>query len=114
MRTITVLVDGEEREIEAVTSTEVSDQKLAEVQARRVAKSREVPAIVFFNLFTDEERVAVMMACQSSPELNVGMVNGLAAGSVTLDSPKLEAWLGGLVSAGAITEERKSEIQNAV
>jgi len=73
----------------------------------------EISALDFFNRFTDGERVAVMAACAASPELHVGLVNGLASGSVTLDGDKLGAWMAALVQVGAITEERRVEIQTA-
>lgn len=95
------MVDGRVIEVEA------SDNPASPRPARQ---SEEVSAIDFFNRFTDPERVAVMAACSASPALNVGLVNGLAAGSVTLTSEKMAAWMAGLVAAGAITEERREEI----
>lgn len=78
-----------------------------------VESAREISALAFFNRFTAEEQVKVMAACSSAPALYVGLINGLASGSVTLDSEKMNAWLDGMVTAKAITAKRRTEIQTS-
>lgn len=75
-----------------------------------VPKPTIIPAGVFFARFTDQERLAVQTACNASAALGVGLVNGLALGQITLNSDALKAWLDGLVSFGAITSGRKTEL----
>src|SRR5260370_42527907 len=66
-------------------------------------KPAGISAPAFFNRFTDAERVAVQTAVNASPQLGVGLINGLAAGQIKLTDPVVKTWLDGLVTAGALT-----------
>lgn len=73
-------------------------------------KSTVITALGFFGRFTPEERIAVQTATNLIPELGVGLINGLAAGAVDLLGETVIAWMDGLVRAGALTADRKTEI----
>lgn len=69
-----------------------------------------IPAVEFFNRFTPAETQAVSAIALASPPVFAGLVNGLAAGQLDLTSPTLQAWMDGLVAAGALTADRKTII----
>lgn len=73
----------------------------------RVPPTR-ISAADFFYRFTDEEKVLVQAACNTTPALGVGLTHGLALGYIDLDSAVVSTWLDGMVSAEAITTERKA------
>lgn len=74
------------------------------------AKPTVISAGAFFARFTDAERAAIWPASVANAQLGVGLVNGLANGSVNLLAPEAQAWLDGLVAAGALTADRATEI----
>jgi hypothetical protein len=75
-----------------------------------VAKPTDIAVSAFFDRFTDAERAAIWPASVANAKLGVGLVQGLASGSVNLIGDEAKAWLDGLVTAGVITAERATEI----
>lgn len=69
-----------------------------------------IPAVAFFNRFTQAETAAIWSAAIANPAIGVGLMNGLAAGSVDLASPTVKTWLDGLVAAGALTAARETVV----
>lgn len=69
-----------------------------------------IDAAAFFARFTTSEQAAVQAACDANSQLGVVLTLGLAQGFVTLTSPLLAQWMGGLVSAGALTSARVTAI----
>lgn len=70
--------------------------------------SSAISALAFFNRFTPAEQAAISAACLASPQLNAGLVNGLASGVIDLGGAPVSEWLDGLIAAGAIDVGRKS------
>lgn len=66
-----------------------------------------ISAAEFFNRLTQAETGAIWAAAVAIPALGVGLMNGLATGSIDLTSPVLKTWLDGCVAAGAVTAERE-------
>lgn len=64
----------------------------------------------FLNRLTAAEQSSVQTACSASLLLQVGLTRALAAGTVTLTSPEVIAWMGGMVTAGAITADRSTTL----
>jgi hypothetical protein len=69
-----------------------------------------ISAIAFFTRFTGPEQLAIYAAAVANPAIGVGLTMGLAAGSVTLNSPVVVDWIALLVSAGCITPDRSTTI----
>lgn len=74
------------------------------------AKPIRITSGDFFYRFTDDEKLAVQAACNASAALGVGLTNGLALGYVILTDAVVGTWMDGLVSANAISSQRKTEI----
>lgn len=70
----------------------------------------EVSAAVFFARFSDVEKAAIWSTAVANPQFGVGLVHGLANGAIDLAGDIVKAWMGGLVVAGAITDQRETEI----
>jgi len=64
----------------------------------------------FLARFTAAEQAAVQTACLASPQLMLGLTTGLALGQINLTGSNLATWMQGLVSAGAVTQARATEI----
>ena len=73
-------------------------------------KPSDLDAAAFYARFTDAEKAAIWAAAVANPQLGVGLVHGLANGSINLLAAEARAWLDGLVAAGAITAQRETEI----
>ena len=69
-----------------------------------------IQSLVFFNRFTPTETAAIWAAAVGNPAIGVGLINGLAAGTVNLNSPTVIAWVGALVSASVITAARQTVV----
>lgn len=67
-------------------------------------------SLEFLNLFTEAEQIAVATAAMQSPTVKLWYDKMLAASYITLDDPRTEAGLDGLVSATLISAPRKAEI----
>lgn len=75
-----------------------------------VAGGTVIDDAAFFARFTQAETVAVQAADTAIPALGAALVQGLAIGSVDTSSVLTSAWMGGLVSAGALTSNRVAQI----
>jgi hypothetical protein len=56
------------------------------------------------------KKAGIAAAAVAAPEIFVGLVHGLANGTIDLTTTELKAWMDGLVAAGAITADREAEI----
>lgn len=64
----------------------------------------------FFLRFTSTEKAAVMAECMTNSTLMLGLVNGLAQGDIDLTGSVTSSWINALVTAGALTSARATEI----
>lgn len=64
----------------------------------------------FIEKFTEEEQLAIVTATMTQPVIKLWYDKLLAAGTVDMADPRLQAGMNALVSAGLITAERKEEI----
>ena len=71
-------------------------------------------SLEFLNLFTEAEQIAVVTAAMQSATVKLWYDKMLAANYITLDDPRTEAGLDGLVSATLISAPRKVEIVAAM
>ena len=71
-------------------------------------------SLEFLDLFTDDEQIAVATAAMQSATVKLWYDKMLAASYITLDDPRTEAGLQGLVSATLISASRKAEIVAAM
>lgn len=69
-----------------------------------------IPSLDFFNRFTPTETTAIWQAAVANPSIGVGLINGLAAGTIDLTSATVSTWLAALVTAGVITAARQTVI----
>lgn len=76
------------------------------------ANPTTITALAFFNRFTQAETQAIWKAAaaDTTGAIGAGLTNGLAAGTITLTDPIVQAWMNALVTAGAITSARETAI----
>lgn len=75
------------------------------------APRTEISAAEFLARFTDAERLAVQTAAVAQPSIALGLTMGLAVGTIRLvGDPVTAAWMASLVTAGALTPDRKTQI----
>ena len=75
--------------------------------------STQIQSADFLNRFTATEQAAIQQIALSSPQIALGLTMGLARGYIELDpvkGPLLRPWMQALVTAGAITQARMTEI----
>lgn len=71
----------------------------------------EVSAGEFLSRFTDVERLALQTAADTHPSIALGLTMGLATGTIRLTGDAVvAAWMAALVTAGALTADRKTQI----
>lgn len=71
----------------------------------------EISASEFLARFTDIERLAVQTAADAQPSIALGLTMGLATGTIKLTGDAAVAgWMAALVTAGALTADRKTQI----
>jgi hypothetical protein len=71
---------------------------------------RSVTPLQFFERFTADEQIAIVTATLTDPVVKLWYDKLLAAQEVVFADPRLSAGLDGMVAAGLITAERKTEI----
>lgn len=69
-----------------------------------------ISAGAFLARFTSSEQEAVQTAAARTPAIALGLTMGLATGQIDLTGVTLKTWMAGLVTAGAITSARSTEI----
>lgn len=75
------------------------------------APSIEITAAAFLARFTDAERLAIQQAADATPSIALGLTMGLAIGTIRLQGdPVMAGWMAALVTAGAVTQDRATEI----
>lgn len=75
------------------------------------APATRIGAAEFLARFTDAERLAVQTAAAAAPAIALGLTMGLAVGTIGLvDDAVTAAWMASLVTAGALTDDRKTQI----
>lgn len=74
------------------------------------APPSSISSAAFFKRFTDAESAAIWTAAGANPAIGVGLVHGLASGTIDLTDAVVKAWLDGLVQAGVLTVERQAII----
>jgi hypothetical protein len=68
------------------------------------------PSLDFMELFTDAEQLAIVTATLANPAVKLWYDKAMAAGTVRADDPRTVAGMAALVTAGLLTEQRKTEI----
>jgi len=93
--------------------TEIADDdpKLTTFQ-NSFAHPTVITALAFFARFTQQETAAVWKAivADSTGALGAALNQGLAMGTINLADPIVATFLGGLVTAGALTQQRAGAI----
>ena len=67
-------------------------------------------SLQFIERFTDSEQLAIVTAAASVPALRLWYDKAMAADEIVADDPRTIAGVQALVTAGLITEQRKTEI----
>ena len=71
---------------------------------------KTISSAAFFARFTDTEHTAIWIAAASVSSIGVGLVLILSQRSIDLTSIVLKTWMDVLVTANAITSDRKTTI----
>lgn len=75
------------------------------------APATKISAAAFLARFTSAEELAVQAAAQANPSIALGLTVGLAKGAINLVGDAVVTnWMQAIVSAGAITQARMTEI----
>lgn len=75
------------------------------------APQTEISAAEFLARLTDTERLALQTAADAHPSIALGLTMGLATGTIRLaGDAAVSAWMAALVTAGALTADRKTQI----
>ena len=69
-----------------------------------------ISALAFLQRFTQIEQAAIWQAAVATPAIGIGLQQGLATGTIDLNSPVVAQWLAALVAANAVTQERATVI----
>lgn len=82
----------------------------ADAIAPTVSDQSTISTADFYARFTDAEKAGIASASVAVPQIFVGLIHGLANGSIDLIDAELKAWMGGLVSTGVLTAAREIAI----
>jgi hypothetical protein len=69
-----------------------------------------VSSLVFRQLFTDAERMAITQAGETNAQIRAFLDDESAAGTVHLDNPEVTTGLGMCVTLGLLTQDRLDQI----
>jgi len=69
-----------------------------------------VSSLVFRQLFTDAERMAITQAGETNAQIRAFLDDESAAGTVHLDNPEVTTGLGVCVTLGLLTQDRLDQI----
>lgn len=75
---------------------------------------RRLTSLEFFDLFTEEEQLAIVSASMQSAQVKLWYDRTLAAMYITLEDQRTEDGIDALVAAGLLSAQRKAEIVEAM